>query len=222
MNWSAHVTCCGNFLPVYSISDSIQESLSAGTRDGFNGFLSLLVVVSGLALGAYLAAGCWQDFRKHRLSNSLNYSFLLIAIILAGGRSAVEVMQTLAQNDTGYALNKSILAVSMSDSVLGGLVCFLFTFICWRFGAIGGGDVKFAAVLGAFLGPWGGIMALVICHILAMVTVTLDLVSRHIKVIQTKQMPSFSQLQGDLKREIPMAGFYAIGVIGYFLGGWAT
>ena len=82
--------------------------------------------------------------------------------------------------------------------------------------------MKLAAVLGAFLGPWGGITALVICHILAMVTVTLDMISRHLKAIRLKQLPTYSQLRDDLKREIPMAGFYAVGVIGCLLGGIAA
>jgi Flp pilus assembly protein protease CpaA len=220
VNWSALVPCCGNFLPVYSISDSLQETLGAGMRDGFSSFLTLLVIASGLALAGYLVLGCWQDFRKHQLSNQLNYSFLLVATILSGGRSAVEVLLALVQSEGSYALGQSILAVSAGESLLGGFVCFVFTFVCWRFGLIGGGDVKFAAVIGAFLGPWGGIIALVLCHILAMVTVTLDLVSRHLKAIHTRKLPSYSQLQVDLKREIPMAGFYAIGVMGYLLGGF--
>lgn len=222
MNWSSYVPGCGNFLSAYSISDSLQETLGAGMRDGFSSFLTLLVIASGLALVGYLVLGCWQDLRKHQLSNQLNYSFLLVATILSGGRSAVEVLLALVQSEGSYALGQSILAVSAGESLLGGFVCFVFTFVCWRFGLIGGGDVKFAAVIGAFLGPWGGIIALVLCHILAMVTVTLDLVSRHLKAIHTRKLPSYSQLQVDLKREIPMAGFYAIGVMGYLLGGFTT
>jgi Flp pilus assembly protein protease CpaA len=202
----------GNFLPVYSIAEANID----GTAISNESILTALVVAKFVALLSFLGAGCWWDFKSHVLPNRLNYLFLLVAIILALAGSALAICQPDLANSPTYALS-----LKLSESLAGAVICFLFTFLCWRFGAIGGGDVKLAAVIGAFLGPWGGIMALVICHILAMVTVIFDLVSRHIKTIRAKQIPTYSQLRGDLKRQIPMAGFYSIGVIGCLLGGFA-
>jgi prepilin signal peptidase PulO-like enzyme (type II secretory pathway) len=205
-------TYCGNVLPVYSIAEANIKGVAISSDIA----LTALMIAKVAALLSYLIAGCCWDFKSHTLPNRLNYSFLGIALLMGLAGSVL----TTWQSDT-LTVPKYALTLGISESVAGAVICFLFTFICWRLGAIGGGDVKLAAVLGAFLGPWGGIMALVICHILAMVTVTLDTASRYIKAIRLKQLPTYSQLQGELKREIPMAGFYSVGVVGYLLGGIA-
>lgn len=210
MDSALDLTGSGHLLArLFSEEEIFEEIVTVGA-------LVALVIAKLTALLIYLAAGCWRDYKSHTLPNRLNYSFLCVALLLGLIGSVLATWQSDTLTVSCHALT-----LGFGESAAGAIICFSFTLICWRLGAIGGGDVKLAAVLGAFLGPWGGIVALVICHILAMVTVTLDMISRHIVAIRLKQLPTYSQLRGELKREIPMAGFYSVGVIGYLLGGIA-
>jgi len=177
--------------------------------------VSSLDILNIFALVAFLGLCCWNDFKYQVIPNTLNYSFALIAFLI----SAIRFVLQQSIDSTSTVGNIYSSWPSPEQSLLGSGVCLFVTVACWRLGAIGGGDVKLATVVGGFLGPWGGLTALAICHILALVTVTCDLASRHFKTLRVRQLPTAQELKTDLQRQVPMAGFYALGVIGYFFGG---
>jgi prepilin peptidase CpaA len=90
----------------------------------------LLMSVPMLGLLVWAAA---VDVRQRRIPNWLTFS-----LILSG----------LAQSFTWAR------TVSPSDACLGFLTGFALTFVMFAIGAMGGGDVKLLAGIGAWLGPW--------------------------------------------------------------------
>jgi Flp pilus assembly protein protease CpaA len=173
-------------------------------------------------LACYLAISCKSDLTKGIIANRVNYSFLLIALGLGLGESVVQFWfgsggQSTSSLDA-WALG-NVLSSSFFRVFLGALICFGLTLVCWRFGNMGGADVKMATVIGAFLGPYLGLIVIAICHMLALATVVFDLVWRYRSAIRLGVVPSRQQLQPDLQRRVPMAGFYAIAVIGVLMMG---
>lgn len=89
-----------------------------------NGYLNLGVVL-------VTAIGAFTDFRSARLPNSLTYSALAMALLLRG---ALMGWPGLKSGAIGIA-------------IAGGLFCVLFAM-----GAMGGGDMKMMAAVGAWVG----------------------------------------------------------------------
>lgn len=108
---------------------------------------SLLPFVPMLGLLTWAAA---VDLRSRRIPNWLTFSLLL-----AG----------LAQGFTWAH------TVTPGQSVLGFLTGFGLTFVLFGIGALGGGDVKLLAGLGAWLGPWPTLLVFAIAAIIGMVIV---------------------------------------------------
>jgi prepilin peptidase CpaA len=92
---------------------------------------ALLWAIQTLCLGALLAAAAWSDWRTRRIPNALTLAGAAAAIALhlaAGGGAVLQGLQ-------GFGL---ALAVGVPLFALG---------------ALGGGDVKLLAAVGAFMGP---------------------------------------------------------------------
>lgn len=121
-----------------------------------------LSVLSVLAV--LLASAAWSDFRRHRIPNSIVFSGVLLGILL----------NSLLAPGLGFASRYSPGAGGLAFALGGlglGLACLL-PFYLLR--AMGAGDVKLMAMVGAFLGPVdvlgavlftflaGGAMALVV------------------------------------------------------------
>jgi prepilin peptidase CpaA len=96
------------------------------------------IACTGVSLYAVIAT-CW-DVRERRIPNWLSGTALLLAL-------------PVAASDSGIGL-----VAAGSGFVLGG-VAFFVPFVL---GAMGAGDLKFAAVAGAWLGPYVGLHALLL------------------------------------------------------------
>ena len=175
---------------------------------------------SHVLLACYLAISCRSDLTKGTIANRVNYSFLLIALGMGLGESALEFCDGLgvtSTNDLGTLTLNGAFSSGFLRAVLGALACFGLTLVCWRYGNMGGADVKMATVIGAFLGPYLGLIVIAICHTLALATVVFDLVWRYRSASRLGVVPSRQQMQPDLQRRVPMAGFYAIAVMGVLI-----
>jgi prepilin peptidase CpaA len=97
-------------------------------------------VASHTALLAYAALAAWWDVRVRRIPNRLSAAAFVAALAVAPGDGGIGLGAALG----GLAVGASLLLVPFAA------------------GAVGGGDVKFAAVAGAFLGPGLALYALAI------------------------------------------------------------
>lgn len=91
-------------------------------------------LLDGLHAGSFFlvaSAGAWFDVRERRVPNVLTLVGLAVALLLGSLQGASGLAAALGGAALGFA-------VALPVFLLGGL---------------GGGDVKFLAVLGAFLGP---------------------------------------------------------------------
>lgn len=103
-------------------------------------------VVFVVALAVAALAG-WLDWRRGEIPNWLTYGALVLAPVLHVGRwlAAKEPMDA-ALLEGGFSIG-------------GALVCALVPALLYRQGAIGGGDLKLLAALGALLQPMLGVEA---------------------------------------------------------------
>ena len=125
--------------------------------------LNAVSIVCALWLGGLLAAACWTDLRRRRISNRL---------VLVGALTAVALHAMLPK---GAGLFSEAPGGFGLLTALGGFVvgqCVLMPLYVLR--AMGAGDVKLMAMVGAFLGPMsvvgailmtllaGGVLALIV------------------------------------------------------------
>lgn len=98
------------------------------------------------ALGV-AAAAAFFDWRRGRVPNALTYGAFALAPFV---RASVEISRGA---DAGDA------AVAVAASFGGAVLCALVPLVMYRTGAIGGGDVKLLAAIGALLAPTAGFEA---------------------------------------------------------------
>lgn len=110
---------------------------------------------------ALLAAGAFFDLRYMRVPNWLNAAGLVVALALAG-----------AVGDLAGALR-------------GGLLAFCAYLVLYAVGAIGAGDVKLSAAVGAFLGwqSWALVFGLTVVFNLALFRIWRRPVAPHVPAI---------------------------------------
>jgi prepilin peptidase CpaA len=103
-----------------------------------------VVFIVALAVAALAA---WTDWRRGEVPNWLTYGALLLGPVLHVGRSvAAHEPAEVALTEAGF-------------SIVGALVCALVPAILYRQGAIGGGDLKLLAGVGALLQTMLGVEA---------------------------------------------------------------
>jgi len=90
----------------------------------------LIQAAAGASIALFVCAAAWLDFRTHRIPNGLTVAGLAAALIL---RAPLGV-DALIQGLTGLGL------------------AFVISLVLYLLRAIGGGDVKLLAAVGAFLG----------------------------------------------------------------------
>jgi len=108
------------------------------------------VLLLGLVLVATLT-----DLRRHKIYNWTTYPGILGAIGLNGLGSWL-----LAAGLAEETQLKSLGWLPVEESLFGFLACGLPMLVCFVMFRIGGGDVKLVAMLGAFLGPYWGLEAM--------------------------------------------------------------
>jgi prepilin peptidase CpaA len=101
--------------------------------------------IFGFAI-AVTAIGAWYDWRTGKIPNWLTLGALPVAIV-------VNAAYALGSGTPREALTAGAV------SVLGAVACAIVPLMLYRLDAIGGGDVKLLAALGAILGPMFGIEA---------------------------------------------------------------
>ena len=108
-----------------------------------------------LLLG-WLSVAAITDVLRHKIYNWTTYPGIVAALCL---NLVGEVL--LASTDLEQAqLERSLGYVTMATSVIGLLACGSLMLVCYVMLKIGGGDVKLMAMMGAFLGPWDGMEAM--------------------------------------------------------------
>lgn len=108
-------------------------------------FVSVLVSV--------LAASAVHDWRTLRVPNGLSVGLSVLGLIF----NVIRGVWLGSQGRDVWQLGANGPVVGALDAVLFGLtgfaVAFAWFFLMWQIGAAGGGDVKLAAAVGAWLGP---------------------------------------------------------------------
>ena len=107
-----------------------------------------LLICAPLLAGVGLAAVI--DFRERKIPNWITFTLILSGLILGA-------------TSTGM--------VSLGQSFLGLIVGFLLTLVLFLLGALGGGDVKLLAGIGAWLGPESALKVFALEAIIGLVIV---------------------------------------------------
>jgi prepilin peptidase CpaA len=95
------------------------------------------------------------DLAWHKVYNWTTYPGIVAAIGLSGARSLLEATAVVEGAQLDW-----LTRLPVDDCLIGLVVCGLLMLVCYVvFPGIGGGDVKLVAMLGAFLGPYQGIEA---------------------------------------------------------------
>lgn len=168
----------------------------------------------GTCLAVTLLVASWIDTKTRLIPNRLTYPLVLFGI--AGNL----IMSLLGSDELAGV-------VGVDESLKGFGLCFALMLLLFLLNATGGGDVKLATAIGAFLGPQAGLMAIAWCHVLAGIFVLvwmlsrLDLLrllrnSRHYLLacfFAGRLMPIAWDLSSVGKKRIPMAAFFTLGVL---------
>ena len=180
------------------------------------------VVLTGLAL--LLAMAVWRDVQSHRIPNRLVLSGLLLGLACNG------LLPLVAQPPLGQ-----FGTLGWSDSLLGALVGLAALLPMYLLRALGAGDVKLLAMVGAFLGPQavlgaalgtlvaGGALALAAALHWRVVGVMLGNVKTMLQsgVVQLGAGEAPQLLQPQVSAgQLPYAIAIAAGTVGYVL--WAA
>jgi prepilin peptidase CpaA len=186
-------------------------------------FLAYLPLVSasqicGIALNFVLfgglAAAAWIDSRTCLIPNRLTYSFVALGVSLQ-----IAIALVLGDSANG--------CIGIEESLKGTIVCFGMMLFLFVSNATGGGDVKLAAAIGAFLGANDGLMAIAWCHLTAgsfaifcllrKLPIKPGLMGAYLDLrmfLRSGLLPEFRfSMPSDVNQRLPMAAFFGLGVI---------
>ncbi|QDU98025.1 prepilin peptidase [Lignipirellula cremea] len=126
-----------------------------------------------LLLGFVAAAAC-TDLRAGKIYNKTTYSGILVALGLSTLATllGMEVRQGVAPHEWWVG------ALSLLQSAAGLGLCGGIMVVCYLVfaGGIGGGDIKLVAMMGAFLGAYAGMEALIWTFLIAAVAGVISLI----------------------------------------------
>jgi Flp pilus assembly protein protease CpaA len=157
------------------------------------------------------------DVTRFRIPNVLTYSAFLIACVL--GLAVTTLDGWLPDSAIG-----AVGAVGLQECLVGAATCFGVMLVVWSLAGRGGGDVKLATAVGAFVGVQAGLQIIFLAHVLAAIAAlawlclqrgfigTFGLLLRQIG--QLVGPPSMCQLGPEerhlMQRPLPMAAYFAI------------
>ena len=180
---------------------------------------SLIASATWLCLALLLAAAVWHDLRSHRIPNRLVVSGFLLGLTLNG---LLPQLATLPPGQMG--------GLGWGSSLLGAAAGLAVLLPMYLMRALGAGDVKLMAVVGAFVGPeavlGAAVATLVAGGVLALAAAlhgrVAGLMLRNVRTLLTSsvvqlgsggspQVPALAQSAGKL----PYAVAIAAGTAGY-------
>lgn len=178
-------------------------------------------VTAGLttSLMLLLVIGSYTDILTKRIPNWLTYSAVLFGVV---GNAVLNAIGT-----TSEASVFIVTPIGLTGSLLGMLGCFAVMFLIYDLAGSGAGDVKLAAALGAIVGFYNGVNAILWCHLLAGACLMVYLSYRHgvIKIVGNfiraagsvffpkLIRPVDKRTNEILAQPMPMAPFFAVGII---------
>lgn len=112
-------------------------------------------MVAKIMLPGLLALAAVTDVRQHKIYNWTTYPGMLAALGLNGLGSLLVLL--------GFVAPEAIEGlgwIGLAASCYGVLACGGLLLVCFVLGGVKGGDVKLIAMMGAFLGPEQGMMAM--------------------------------------------------------------
>ncbi|MCA9108765.1 MAG: prepilin peptidase [Planctomycetaceae bacterium] len=182
------------------------------------------VMVQAIVLGL-LTISIYTDCRSRRIPNWLTYSALLAAIVI----NAIAVPSEATSN-TVIVYGHSVQlpgAIGLRASLVGAIGCFGVMFVLYDLAGSGGGDLKLATALGAFLGVQNGIFIILWAHLLAGGVLLIWAARAHGPWMLAKLLarsiarlffhrwisPPRAEDMRLLQKPIPLAGFFAAGVL---------
>ncbi len=180
---------------------------------------SLIASIAWVCLALLLAAAVWHDVRSHRIPNQLVVSGILLGLVFNG------LLPLLAALPPG-----SLGSLGWASSLLGAAAGLAVLLPMYLLRALGAGDVKLMAMVGAFVGPeavlGAAVATLVAGGVLALGAAlrgqVVGLMLRNVRTLLTSsvvllgsggspQVPAVAQSAGKL----PYAVAIAAGTAGY-------
>jgi prepilin peptidase CpaA len=185
---------------------------------------------SGVLLLVLAATCAYTDLRWKKIYNWATYSAFLWALLL---NTSVSLLAPDAPAESFWA---RLGAVGLGNSLLGAGLCFAIMLLIYRLSGGGAGDVKLAGAIGGLLGPQDGLTVLVYTYIAAGVVILawviwtlgpvflLKALLRRVGALlwPSRIAPPAPSQQKLLNHAVPLAAFFAIGVVAVLLGGGIT
>lgn len=120
-------------------------------------------MIAATSLFVLIGVAAVTDFTRRKIYNWTTYAGLLIAVALSGLASTLKSNGTISEEQADRYLG----GIGLEDCLIGLAVCGGLMLVCYVFFAVGGGDVKLMAMMGAFLGVERGLEALLWTFVLA-------------------------------------------------------
>jgi prepilin peptidase CpaA len=158
------------------------------------------MVAVGILL-ALLVVASITDLRAHIIFNWTVYPGILAAFALNGLGEGLWYQEVLSPE----ALERIWGFIGLGQSLAGFLLCGLIMVACYVFFHVGGGDVKLIAMVGAFLGPYQGLEALLWTFVLGAAAGLMTLIWRHgpVRIVRRIWVQVISTIS--LRRGAPLA-----------------
>jgi Flp pilus assembly protein protease CpaA len=136
----------------------------------WRGQIGWLGSLAGFVLFATLIASAITDFNYNRIYNWATYSAFVWAIainIVATASARFDEITPPSTESANVIGLHSLGGIGIGRCFAGAAVCFIITLFAYDLSARGAADVKLAAVIGAFLGFYGGVFAIAYSYIIA-------------------------------------------------------
>jgi leader peptidase (prepilin peptidase)/N-methyltransferase len=186
-------------------------------------YYQIFIAAMILAFFGVLTCAVWSDLSERRIPNQLNVCGAVIALLFACSNGFIAFDEPL---DVPLPWIAGFGSVGLTAALVGGAVCFTATLILWCLRAVGGGDVKLAFVIGAFLGWQDGLSVLLWSQLLAAMALILWYGTSQLWTfagLQPAYARKFDGVSGSVAQRgqlsLPMAPFFAAGGIITVFGG---